>query len=465
MAFMPVYILILGFTIVIDYFAGIWIEQANQEKKKQYLVISIVANVGILCVFKYYNFFIENVEFMLTHIGVHYDNLPYLNILLPLGLSFHTFQAMSYTIEVYRGNQKAERHFGIYSLYVMFYPQLVAGPIERPQNVLHQFHEEHKFNYSLLKEGIFQMGWGLFKKAVIADRLSIIVDNVYNSPESYQGLSLLIATIFFAFQIYCDFSGYSDIALGAAKTMGFDLMKNFDKPYFAKSISDFWRRWHISLSRWFRDYVYIPLGGNKVSKSQHLFNLFITFLLSGLWHGASWTFIIWGALHGIALAFDSISKKSREFINGKTPSWLYNSFSLILTFSFVCITYVFFRANSVKGAFYIIDNLASVQLQQISDLIYTCKSLITQSNDVTFHSYSVTLGSDKQAMGKVGDIFVSFIAIAFLVIIEWIGIKKNIVLYFSQKPTLVKYTFYSIFMVLLISFAITKKVSFIYFQF
>src|SRR5678815_1064118 len=222
--------------------------------------------------------------------------VPFLKIILPIGLSFHTFQAMSYTIEVYRGNQKAERNFGIYALYVMFYPQLVAGPIERPQNLLHQFYENHKFDYERVVNGLKLILWGFFKKLVIADRLALYVGAVYNNPTHHTGLSFIMATIFFAFQIYCDFSGYSDIAIGAAKVMGFKLMTNFNRPYFARSISEFWKRWHISLSTWFKDYLYISLGGNRVSVPRWYFNLFIVFLVSGLWHGANWTYIIWGCL-------------------------------------------------------------------------------------------------------------------------------------------------------------------------
>ena len=244
MAFVPVYILILFFTIVIDYFAGIWIEEAQGKKKKQFLVLSLVANIGVLAVFKYYNFLNDNLTFLLH--GADWENpIPYLSILLPIGLSFHTFQAMSYTIEVYRGHQKAERHFGIYSLYVMFYPQLVAGPIERPQNLLFQFRTEHKFDYERVVSGLRLMLWGFFKKLVIADRLAIYVNAAYGNPDEHTGLTLAVATMFFAFQIYCDFSGYSDIAIGAARVMGYDLMKNFNRPYLSASISEFWSRWPI----------------------------------------------------------------------------------------------------------------------------------------------------------------------------------------------------------------------------
>src|SRR3989338_1263361 len=310
MAFVPAYILILGWTIVVDYFAGLFIEKATGQKRKLFLIVSLVSNVGVLAFFKYFNFLNESLTALLGTIGIA-NSVPFLTILLPIGLSFHTFQAMSYTIEVYRG-RNAERNFGIFALYVMFYPQLVAGPIERPQNLLHQFYEKHEFDYRRMSDGIKLMLWGLFKKAVIADRLAILVDRVYADPLSYGGAHFIVATVFFAFQIYCDFSGYTDMARGAAHTMGFRLMENFLRPYHARSIQEFWRRWHISLSTWFRDYLYMPLGGNRVSIPRWYLNLFITFLFACLWHGASWTFVIWGALHGVYLIFSLITQKIRS---------------------------------------------------------------------------------------------------------------------------------------------------------
>jgi alginate O-acetyltransferase complex protein AlgI len=272
MTFIPVYILILSLTIVVDYFAGILIERSTGKRRRHFLVLSIVANVGVLAFFKYFNFFNDSLSFLLGDFG-YQNQIPHSNILLPIGLSFHTFQAMSYTMEVYRGNQKAEKHFGIYALYVMFYPQLVAGPIERPQNILPQLHAKKEFNYNDVVEGLKLILWGLFKKVVIADRLSIYVDTIYNNPADHGSITLITATVFFTFQIYCDFSGYSDIALGCARVMGFRLMVNFRRPYLAKSFREFWSRWHISLSSWFRDYLYIPLGETK-SRFQNGISIF-----------------------------------------------------------------------------------------------------------------------------------------------------------------------------------------------
>jgi len=289
-------------------------------------------------------------------------SLPILSIILPIGLSFHTFQSLSYVIEVYRGNQKAETHFGIYSLYVMFYPQLVAGPIERPQNILHQFYEKHEFNYNDVVTGLKRIVWGIFKKVVIADRLAIYVNAVYLNHDKHNGTSMAIATVFFAFQIYCDFSGYSDIAIGCARTMGFKLMTNFNRPYFARSVSEFWKRWHISLSTWFRDYVYIPLGGNRVSKLRNYFNLFITFCISGFWHGANWTYVIWGGLNGIYLIIPQFFYKfSRHagnvFKQNKILDFSMKLFNTLWTFLLIAIAWVFFRSPDLKTAIAVFDKI------------------------------------------------------------------------------------------------------------
>ena len=360
MAFVPIYIFILAFTIIIDYFAGRAIEIVQGKKRKLYLIISLVANIGVLAVFKYYNFLNENLTALLGPLHIK-NPAPLLKILLPIGLSFHTFQAMSYTIEVYRGHQRAERHFGIYALYVMFYPQLVAGPIERPGNLLHQFRQRHDFDSSRVASGLSLMLWGFFKKIVIADRLALYVNLVYNDPGQHTGSTFILATIFFAFQIYCDFSAYSDIAIGAAQVMGFKLMTNFRRPYFSSSISEFWTRWHISLSTWFKDYLYVPLGGNRVSIPRWYFNLMIVFLISGLWHGANWTFIIWGALNGFYLVFASMTRKLRERISRimgaqKFPT-AHRFFQIMITFILCCFAWIFFRANSISDSFHIMEKI------------------------------------------------------------------------------------------------------------
>jgi D-alanyl-lipoteichoic acid acyltransferase DltB (MBOAT superfamily) len=357
MVFKPIYIFILAFTIVIDYYAGIAIQGSQtKSRKKTILTISIAANVGILIIFKYWNFLAENVNTVLS-IGRNATTIPLLEILLPIGLSFHTFQAMSYTIEVYRGNQRAERHFGLYALYVMFYPQLVAGPIERPQNVLPQFHKKIEFSYANIKTGLILILIGLFKKVFIADRLGSYVDAYYENIEYLTFIPTVSAMVFYSFQIYCDFSGYSSIALGSAKCLGYSLMTNFNKPYQAQSVTEFWRRWHISLSTWFRDYVYIPLGGNRGKTIHTIRNLSIVFLLSGIWHGASWTFIAWGSLHALFLIIEN-QFSFPAAISKRPARW-----RSVYVFGWVTIAWVFFRANDFNQAFEVFQSLLNPQLE------------------------------------------------------------------------------------------------------
>ena len=440
MAFVPVYILILFFTIVIDYIAGIVIENAEKKKRKFFLTVSIVANAGVLAVFKYYNFFIGNVNDLLHSLHVSTANIPFLSILLPIGLSFHTFQAMSYTIEVYRGKQKAEKHFGIYALYVMFYPQLVAGPIERPQNMLHQFREKHNFDSQNLLEGLRLMLWGFFKKLVIADRLALYVNSVYNSPGNYHYMNLIIATIFFAIQIYCDFSGYSDIAIGAAKTMGFNLMTNFNKPYFSKNIQEFWKTWHISLSTWFRDYVYISLGGNRVPVKRIYFNVAIVFVVSGFWHGANWTYIVWGALHAFYILFYMFLKNTFR-INIK-ENRLLNLAYIAFTFLIVAFAWIFFRANSVSDAFLIVSHIFTLHASHPFQLV-------------------VTNMKDLSQFGLFSTVF-SLAGIAVLFTLET-GITPDLANY-NKKPML-DIAFCTSMLFLIVMLGVFNSNSFIYFQF
>lgn len=357
MAFIPQYILILAFTISIDYIAGIWIEKLQGSNKRYFLILSILSNLGVLFVFKYFNFFNANVVALAQLLHWNYS-LKSLSLVLPIGLSFHTFQSLSYIIEVYRGKQKAEKHYGIFALYVMFYPQLVAGPIERPQHLLHQFYERHRFDIERMLSALRLIIWGLFKKVVIADRLSFFVNLIFNNVHSYGGSYFLLATFFFAFQIYCDFSGYSDMARGLARALGFELMVNFNAPYFAKSVGEFWQRWHISLSSWFRDYVYIPLGGNRVSKPSWQFNLFIIFLLSGIWHGANWTFVVWGGLNGLYLiAGIWLDKLAGRFFLKFLASRFWAAIQTLGTFFLIAASWIFFRAASLGQAAYIFKQI------------------------------------------------------------------------------------------------------------
>lgn len=440
-AFIPVYILILFATIIIDYFAGILIENAKDHKgRKRFLTASIITNVGVLAIFKYYNFFVDNLNIFFKDLHITTHPIPLLGIILPIGLSFHTFQAMSYTIEVYRGNQKAERHFGIYALYVMFYPQLVAGPIERPQNLLHQFKEEHKFDSRNLMMGLRLMLWGFFKKLVIADRLSLYVNSVYNFPDQFHYLNLVIATLFFTIQIYCDFSGYSDIAIGAAKTMGFDLMTNFNRPYFAKNIQEFWKKWHISLSTWFKDYLYIALGGNRVSPARVYLNVAIVFLVSGFWHGANWTFIIWGALHTVYILTYMLTHRGKG-VKGK-KNVLVNLSGTLFTFFIVAFAWIFFRANSLSDAFLIVKNIFS------GNSIHPFLSLVTNHENLSEFGILSTV--------------ISIVMILVMFITEY-KLKPSLT-ELNSKPYF-DVAFCTFFLTLIIVFGVFYNNSFIYFQF
>lgn len=441
MAFIPYYIFILATTIVVDYFAGILINRFEGKNKRIFLIISIVANVGFLFVFKYFNFFNINMNHLATFLHWNYP-VNNLNIILPIGLSFHTFQSMSYIIEVYRGNQKPERHFGIYALYVMFYPQLVAGPIERPQNLLHQFHDKHDFDYSKLIEGLKLMLWGMLKKVVIADNLAIVVNSVYDNPRSHTSMTLIIATYFFAFQIFCDFSGYTDIARGAAKVMGFDLMENFKRPYFSKSISEFWKRWHISLSSWFKDYVFISLGGSRCNKLKWYRNLLIVFLLSGLWHGANWTYIIWGGLNGFYLVFAIMTKDIRgkisELLHLNRMPLLQKIFKVIVTFNLIALSWIFFRAKSLHDALYIIKHI-----------------IMSFGTKLSFSAANITRYQ----------LFICTMLIMVLLLIQLMQRSSALSIQIAKKPVYVRWGIYYVAIAAILLFGVFSTNSFIYFQF
>ncbi|MFC1608484.1 MBOAT family O-acyltransferase [Candidatus Latescibacterota bacterium] len=298
MCWKPEYLVLILIATAVNYLAGLMMGAAASVKaRKLYLVLSLSTSLGILFCFKYFNFFNESFRALFTRLNLLYDVQAF-EVLLPVGISFFTFQALSYSIDVYRGDREPEKHPGIFALYVAFFPQLVAGPIERSTRLMPQFFKKVPFGCDRVTDGLKKILVGLFKKVVIADRLALYVDAVYNNQAQHSGSTLLLATIFFSFQIYCDFSGYSDIAIGSARVLGYELMENFKRPYLSRSVGEFWKRWHISLSTWFRDYLYIPLGGSRVAYWRRYTNIFIVFLISGLWHGANWTFVVWGALHG-----------------------------------------------------------------------------------------------------------------------------------------------------------------------
>lgn len=425
-AFIPSYLFILFILILIDYSAGLLIERSNQ--KKLWLYLSLAANIGLLGLFKYYDFFISNVNDLTG------ANFILLKWILPIGLSFHTFQSMSYTIEVYRGKQKAVTHAGYYALYVLFYPQLVAGPIERPQNLLPQLFAKQTFSSQKLYEGLRLMAWGFFKKLVVADRIGKYADAVFSDPQHSSAMPVWLAVFFFSVQIYADFSGYSDIAIGAARCMGIDLTKNFNRPYQSLNIKEFWKRWHISLSSWFRDYVYIPLGGNRKGVLRKNVNLLITFMLSALWHGAGWTFLVWGILHGIfTVIYDSINNLMPT---KKLPLFL----SWMITSICVGFAWIFFRVDSLNNAMAII--FQSIHLQPVS------------VNDLTPSAAKIEFGNFGLAL--------SFLMIAYMFFIERFTTPKLFDL--NQKKLADLFVFVSAIL-LIIFFGVFQKSSFIYFQF
>ncbi len=351
----PIYALLIMGSTMITFLCGKYVgKETNERKRKIVLSTSLLINFGILFLFKYYNFINDSVFTILESANVRWD-MPEFTLLLPVGISFYTFQAVGYSIDVYKGTIKPEDSFRDYALFVSFFPQLVAGPIERAKNLLPQFKKKHALEYYNVSQGFKWMLWGYFMKLCVADRLSMYVDSVYGNIPHHNGTSLLIATIFFTFQIYCDFCGYSLIAIGASKVMGFNLMENFRRPYFATSIREFWKKWHISLSTWFMDYVYIPLGGNRVSYSRHLGNLMITFLVSGIWHGANWNFLIWGAIHGVYIIIENlISKVIKMRI-------VFKPFNIIFCFVLVSFAWIFFRASNFTDAKEVINKIFTQQ--------------------------------------------------------------------------------------------------------
>ena len=445
MAWNPWLIMLIAFTIAVNYFASIAISVSRgKRRKKRYLIAAMVINFSLLFIFKY-------LGFMNSTMLALFDNWPVeaVNIILPMGISFYTFQAAAYTIDVYRGDIKAERHFGIFMLFIMFFPQLVAGPIERSKNLLPQFYEKHRFDFERAVSGVRIMLWGFFKKIVIADRVAIAVNTVFNSAGSYSGLYLVLASVMFCFQIYCDFSGYSDIARGCARVLGFRLMDNFQNPYLAKSIKEYWRRWHISLSTWFMDYIYIPLGGNREGTAKKYRNLMITFLVSGLWHGANWTFVIWGALHGFYQVFGQMTYGFRKKIKKAlhvdgTP--VMNLISMIITFALVAFGFILFRANTISDAVYIIKNLTADM-----DLWLTRQ-----------YFYEVITG-----MGlNLFEMAVCLSAILFLVISEALCGERSVYDVVESKNMAVRLIFYIVTAVFILAAGVYYEAgAFIYFQF
>lgn len=363
------FLFLILFSTLVDYFVGLWMAETDTQKhRKALLCLSLGVNLGLLGFFKYYNFFLDNFVDAFSFFG-HSLNFRGLDIVLPVGISFYTFQTLSYSIDVYRRKLKPTSSFVSFAAFVSFFPQLVAGPIERATHLLPQFYSKREFNYPLAIEGLRQILWGLFKKMVIADNCAKYANDIFNNYTEFNGSTLMMGAMFFAFQIYGDFSGYSDIAIGTSRLFGFDLMKNFSYPYFSRDIAEFWRRWHISLSTWFRDYVYIPLGGSRGGVWQKVRNTFVVFIVSGFWHGANWTFLIWGALNAIYFLPLLLRKKNRANIGEIAPGKLFPSFrefsDMLFTFFLTLVAWVFFRAENVTHAWHYLMNMFSITLFKI----------------------------------------------------------------------------------------------------
>ena len=450
MAFIPAYILVLGLTIVVDYAAGRWIARLQGPARKRVLVASIVVTCAVLVSFKYLQFVIDNTVLAAGLFGWRLTG-PSLDIVLPVGLSFHTFQSLAYVIEVYRGRQAPERDFTVYATYVMFFPQLVAGPIERPQNLLHQFREHHVWDHERVASGLRRMAWGFFKKLVVADRLALYVNDVYAAPEAHTGPQLALATVFFAFQIYCDFSGYSDIAVGSARVLGFRLMENFDRPYASRSIAEFWTRWHISLSQWFRDYVYIPLGGNREGRPRHLRNLVITFGLSGLWHGAAWTYVSWGLLNALYLVGAQLRRDAwsrwpagaglAAMMTVSLPGPLRAAFAVAVTFALTCLAWIPFRAESLHDVWTILSRLPTGW----------------------GGPWSVSLLSTEQFLLR--QLPVALLALALLELVQWPPARTRLRAALRQSALPLRWSAYAGVALGGLLFGVHRQQQFIYFQF
>lgn len=436
-------LLLLGFTAV-NYIGSVLIDTGKSKRaKKTVLVLAILFDFALLAVFKYLVFMSDSLKWVYGQLGLSYNIKPF-GIALPAGISFYTFIAVGYLVDVYRGDYRAEKDPLKFATFISFFPQITAGPIERGSLMLPQLFTPKRLRADNISSGLKIMLWGYFKKVVIADRLNVLVSTVFGKPREFEGFALLIAALAFTVQIYCDFSGYSDIARGCAKTMGIDLINNFDKPYFATSIRDFWRRWHISLSTWFRDYVYIPLGGNRVSMMRQWLNFMVTFTASGLWHGANWSFAVWGALHGIYQIIGNIKYR----ITGKREHklWIVNIFAAVFTFILVAFAWIFFKASNVSDGFYIAANLFK-NITAVRDKQYLYEVL----NSLGLNLFELILSCG---------------AVAFLFLCELFTGKGEVTERVNKLPFVLRFVFYYIIaMIILLMGVFSGGGDFIYFEF
>lgn len=441
------FLFLLMFSTLLDYYTGLKMEQAGSKKSKKFWFwLSVIINLGFLGVFKYYNFFIDSFAYGLSQLGIE-SHFPTLNVILPVGISFYTFHGLSYVIDIYNDKIKAEKSFVDYAVFVSFFPLLVAGPIERATHLLPQIKRKRTFNYTQAIDGLRQILWGLFKKIVIADSCAEYANIIFNSSSDHSGAMLVFGALFFTFQIYCDFSGYSDIALGTARLFGIELLRNFAFPYFSRDIAEFWRRWHISLSSWFRDYLYIPLGGSKGGNWMRVRNTFIIFIVSGFWHGANWTFIMWGFLNALYIMPSILFKTNRNNLDmvaqGKTFPTLKELFQMIATFTVTVIAWIFFRAENLSHAF-----------SYIADLFKGLFSVDAYKEAAHYLS------------NEIG--WVLPILLVFFMITEWLGREHQYAIqkwgFRYSKP--VRWAFYYMLLMIIFYFAGTgKEQEFIYFQF
>ena len=458
MSWNPAYLALILLSVGITWVSGLLVEGRSPRWKKGVLAFSLASNLAILFAFKYYNFFADTMAGLSAYFSIPF-HMPGLRVLLPVGISFYTFQALGYSIDVYRGQVKVERNVLTYALFVTFFPQLVAGPIERTGNLLPQFKVDHEFDYDRVVGGMILAAWGMFKKVAIADRLAVYVDSVYGNMAGYSGVAVALATFFFAFQILCDFSGYSDIAIGVSRILGFNLMTNFRSPYLARSISDFWRRWHVSLSTWFRDYLYIPLGGNRVGAGRKYFNLFFTFLVSGIWHGAAWNFVIWGALHGafqiVGLATKDVRNRVWRKLEGGEPGGLHRLGQRLFTFGAVYLTWIFFRANTWSDARYALARVgaAPAEAWRIVQLLAAGETPWTGQ----FHVLTPAVG--------VGEIILSLALIGALLGVEYAQERQRGIADIRALPWFVRWPLYYALVMGIVLLGVFGASEFLYFQF